>query len=595
MHLNNINLPGWMKRIKAEKVLLEHSTVMFVFILCIAIIIVGWSLTNYFAKFSDSRQRDHFIAEAQNAAVVFEYTQILSLQGIPEDSISSNYKNIVRKLILLKGSNPDYRFVYLMAFREGKVIFLADAEAPDSADYSAPGDIYQEASPELINVFKKGTTLFEGPISDKWGTWVSAIAPIKNHDTGNVIAVIGFDINAQNWLSLIAIYKGFGILITGATLIIILISVALVSRFKSLSAARQARDDLRAIITALKEGVVISDSSGCITSINPIGETIMGVRLNNIAGKPIESIIKKKISAEEEWPVNLEKEFSFDFEFRNPETENTQILNANVGITRDKQGKSIGHVISFHDTTLNHKIEKLKSEIITTAAHELRTPLTSIRGFSELLLNRTNFSETDKQKYLKYINEQSVALGNIIDDLMDISRIEKGMPMRISPSQFEFQSIAKEQAEFFKDNYPKHHIWVDLPAEPLVVHADRGKFDQVLKNLLSNAVKFSPEGGDILIRAEMRDTHALISVWDKGIGMTPGQVQKIFDKFYRVDASTKAPEGIGLGMTIVKYIIEGHGGKICVDSEIGEGTSVHFTLPLASIELKDELINQGKH
>jgi len=244
----------------------------------------------------------------------------------------------------------------------------------------------------------------------------------------------------------------------------------------------------------------------------------------------------------------------------------------------------------------------MKTEFISTAAHELRTPLTSIQGFSEILLMRDDLNPEKKKKYLGYINKQSVALGAIINDLLDISRIESGRSFELNKVPCNAGDAIRQTIPYFAEHYKEHLFEVILPEEPMELYVDKEKMEQVLKNLLSNAVKYSPDGGTICVtakrisdfgmrNAELTDAEEIseirspqsaieISVADQGIGMTPEQVEKVFDKFYRVDASDTAIEGTGLGMTVVKHIVEAHGGTIRIESEFGKGTTVKFTIPI---------------
>jgi len=147
--------------------------------------------------------------------------------------------------------------------------------------------------------------------------------------------------------------------------------------------------------------------------------------------------------------------------------------------------------------------------------------------------------------------------------------------------------IIKDAASYYKDRFPKHHFDILLSEEPAYVDVNKEKIRQVLNNILINAVKFSPEGGlvritgkpEILDFKEKSKIEYQISIEDQGIGMSREQVEKIFDKFFRVDSSNTALEGTGLGMSIVKHIVEAHGGKIRIESELGRGSTVRFTIP----------------
>jgi len=164
-------------------------------------------------------------------------------------------------------------------------------------------------------------------------------------------------------------------------------------------------------------------------------------------------------------------------------------------------------------------------------------------------------------------------------DLLDIARIESGRRFSVSKILCNIGDIIKQVIPYFQEHTKKHHFEVVLPKKPVELHIDKQKMEQVFKNLISNAIKYSPDGGLIQVTGRLSADHFGVSVEDQGVGMIPEQVEKIFDKFYRVDASDKAIEGTGLGMTIVKHIVEIHGGKIWVESELGKGTIVRFTIP----------------
>jgi signal transduction histidine kinase len=254
-------------------------------------------------------------------------------------------------------------------------------------------------------------------------------------------------------------------------------------------------------------------------------------------------------------------------------------MRARTSVIADKEGKQTGIVTIIHDVTHEREVDRMKTEFISTAAHELRTPLTSIQGFSEIMLTRSDITEEEKKRFLSYINKQSVSLTLIVSDLLDIARIESGRGFALNKASYDISDTIRQVIPYFQEHAPQHHFEISIPNQPLVLQADRQKMEQVFKNLISNAVKYSPRGGVIRITGGITDDHFEAAVADNGIGMSTDQVEKIFDKFYRADASDTAIEGTGLGMTIVKHIVEAHGGNIWVESELGKGTTVRFTIP----------------
>lgn len=230
-------------------------------------------------------------------------------------------------------------------------------------------------------------------------------------------------------------------------------------------------------------------------------------------------------------------------------------------------------------------LDQLKSEFISTAAHELRTPVASIMGYIELLSDpemSTPFSEEQREDFLKEIFESSERLTKLIDDILDVSRIESGQSIPLEKRPVSTETLLGKAVDQFKMK-AKHQITLEISQNtPETIEVDVHRINQVMVNLLSNAIKYAPDDSEISILAEREGRHCKVTVVDQGIGMNEQQVARIFDKFYRADASNTAIRGLGLGMSIVKQIIEDHGGAIWVDSSLGEGTKVYFTLPMSN-------------
>jgi len=221
----------------------------------------------------------------------------------------------------------------------------------------------------------------------------------------------------------------------------------------------------------------------------------------------------------------------------------------------------------------------VKSEFMSIASHELRTPMTTLLGYSELLLTRP-LSETQKKEFLGFINEESIRLSKIVDDLLDISRIEsqKDFPFVMKPVQL--AEVLEKNIKFFSGPEIGHRIVTDIEKDLPLVNADPEKLGQIIKNLLDNAIKYSA-GGDIVCKAFVEDNMVCISIRDQGIGISQDDLPRIFDKFYRVERQETARiTGTGLGLSIAKYIVESYNGKIDVKSELGKGTTISFGFPV---------------
>jgi signal transduction histidine kinase len=221
----------------------------------------------------------------------------------------------------------------------------------------------------------------------------------------------------------------------------------------------------------------------------------------------------------------------------------------------------------------------VKSEFLSIASHELRTPLTTLLGFSELLLTRP-LTESQKQEFLGFINEESINLTKIVDGLLDISRIESQRDLGFAKKPVQLAEILAKNIRFYSLAETGHRIVTDVEQDLPLVGADGEKIGQVIKNLLDNAIKYSP-GGDIVCRGFVRDNMVWISVQDQGFGISQQELPRIFDKFYRIEREETAHiTGTGLGLSIAKYIVESHDGRINVESEPGKGTTIGFGLSI---------------
>jgi signal transduction histidine kinase len=221
----------------------------------------------------------------------------------------------------------------------------------------------------------------------------------------------------------------------------------------------------------------------------------------------------------------------------------------------------------------------VKSEFMSIASHQLRTPLTTLLGYSELLLTRP-LTESQKKEFLGFINEESIRLSRIVDDLLDISRIESEKGFGFVKEPVQLDEVLVKNSKFYSRAETGHRILTDIEQDLPLVSADGEKIGQLIKNLLDNAIKYSTDG-DIVCRAFKKDNMVWVSIQDHGMGISQEDIPHIFDKFYRVEGEETAHvSGTGLGLSIAKYIVESHDGKIDLQSELGKGTTIGFGLPI---------------
>jgi signal transduction histidine kinase len=225
-----------------------------------------------------------------------------------------------------------------------------------------------------------------------------------------------------------------------------------------------------------------------------------------------------------------------------------------------------------------------KSEFLANMSHELRTPLNAVIGFSEVLLQRMFGALNDKQdEYLKDIYASGQHLLSLINDILDLSKVEAGR-MELAPVPFHLPTALENAVTLVKERAGRHGIALQVDVDPRLdeVVGDERKVKQVVLNLLSNAVKFTPEGGRISLKARRMDGMVEIAVSDTGIGIAPEDQAAIFEEFRQVGSDeTRKQEGTGLGLTLAKKFVELHGGRIWVESELGLGSTFTFTLPVS--------------
>lgn len=250
---------------------------------------------------------------------------------------------------------------------------------------------------------------------------------------------------------------------------------------------------------------------------------------------------------------------------------------------RQSYAATVAQILYCRDVTYETAVDQMKSEFLSTAAHELRTPMASILGFSELLLTRA-FDESTRMDLLETIHKQSELMASILNELLDLARIEARRGKDFVFEQLDLGDLLLEGVSVYSPPSGRSKPTLQLYGEDIKVRADPKKLLQVISNILSNAYKYSPKGGEVSVQSlpmVQVDGHwmAGFSITDQGIGMTPSQLDRVCERFYRADTSGKIP-GTGLGMSIVKEIIELHHGRVEISSQLGEGSRVRILLPV---------------
>jgi signal transduction histidine kinase len=243
-------------------------------------------------------------------------------------------------------------------------------------------------------------------------------------------------------------------------------------------------------------------------------------------------------------------------------------------------GEVWGGVHVAQEISDQKKLEKMKDEMLSAVSHEMRTPLTAMLGFVEYLLeNEVEPQQT--REFLRTVHRETERLSELISNFLDLQRLQAELE-NYSFEELHVLLLLSETVQLFAKASRKHPVVLDCPADLPLVRGDNKRLQQVLKNLLTNAIRYSPEGGQVTVGARQEGQMITIFVQDQGMGIPHQALNRIFDRFYRVDDSARRiPGGIGLGLALVREVIRAHGGTIWVESALGKGSTFYFTLPVA--------------
>jgi len=242
----------------------------------------------------------------------------------------------------------------------------------------------------------------------------------------------------------------------------------------------------------------------------------------------------------------------------------------------------------LHDITRDREAARMKNDFVSHVSHELKTPLASISAYAEMLADGEAKDEQTLQQFCSVIQSQAQRLTRLIDDILNISRIESGLT-KVKKENNSVALIIRDAAEMMTSYAQEKNITLNTQAPILYDQAyiDRDMISQVVINLLSNAVKYTPSGGSVTVRSEVNEleNRIVVTVTDTGVGIPAEALEHLFGKFYRVEANNKYAKGTGLGLNLVKQIVETvHGGKVFVTSTPGKGSTFGFELPLAAAQ-----------
>jgi len=376
----------------------------------------------------------------------------------------------------------------------------------------------------------------------------------------------------------------------------------LVDRYRQVARALQGQlDDLRlrtgvierqkhqteAILYSLSDAVIVLDEFDRVILANRAAEQMFGFDGKQAEHRPVADLIGPDQRALVEFLQQSRK--------GKGEASRRQIERINGGAkatydcvaccVQDEKGKPCGVVAVLHDVTRDKEVSQIKNDFVGYVSHELKTPLASITAYAEMLMDGEADDEQTRREFVAVIQSQAKRLNRLIEDILNISRIESGLvPLRKIPLSLAI--LVEEQVQMIKSYAEERHIRIVGP-NPIVydqVVADRDMMSLVIVNLLSNAVKYTSSGGSVTVETDVDEIRSVarVSVTDTGTGIPPDELEHLFEKFYRAPANANRTEGTGLGLNLVKQIVERlHGGCVFVQSQVGTGSTFGFELSLA--------------
>lgn len=357
---------------------------------------------------------------------------------------------------------------------------------------------------------------------------------------------------------------------------------SIIANLQLYRAVLHEREELMQTFESLTSGLLLISPEGKVTQMNSAARDVLGAP-QDVLGRWFREVVKLEdlldfmssgMSGKDTPPFEMTMDLNG--------MERTYAVQGSQ--VRGEDGKSLGFVTIFNDVTNQKNLDKMKSSFVAMASHELRTPLTAIKGFSSTLLEAVDegiYGAEDQKEFLGIIVSECDRLRRLIDDLLNTARIESGQSLKPNYERFELVPLLEKVQRVQSQASHKHKVELEIHDQmPQSIIGDEDKFDQILTNLLNNAIKYS-EGGTITIHAWDAGENIKIGIQDQGIGIPSDQVEKVFERFHRVNNDdNRKIYGTGLGLFLVKHLVEQiHLGHIWAESELGVGSTFYFEVP----------------
>lgn len=358
----------------------------------------------------------------------------------------------------------------------------------------------------------------------------------------------------------------------------------------------EEKEKLVHTIESLYGGLILIGGNGKVMQMNARAREIFNV-VHDPVGKAYKDVLKhdsavaildRMLTAPEQLNGSGEEEGhgAEEISVADPETEEERIFQVHPAPVRAEDHHLIGTVIILNDITEIRNLERMKTEFVAIAAHELRTPMTPIKGFISMLAQDEfdSFGFDERREYYEIIEQNVDRLQRLINDLLNVTRIERGIKLQLFWEEVNLCELAEAVFEIQRGmtNTDKHPLALDADPNPTYATVGKDQMEQILQNLVSNAIKYSPDGGEvrIILREEPEQGTVLVGVKDSGTGIPESAKNKLFKPYRRIhNEKTKGVKGTGIGLFLVKELVEAHGGNIWVDSELDKGTTFWFRIP----------------
>lgn len=359
------------------------------------------------------------------------------------------------------------------------------------------------------------------------------------------------------------------------------IQIKLVGRQKS---------SIEDIIYSIHDAVIVTDGFDRLSMANEAAAELFGLDIESAKLKQLEEILGERdpkfVEMIQQSRQSKIPHVRREVNITDTQTKDQRTFDCLLSSMFSNDGEVSGVVAVLHDITREKEVSQMKNEFVSHVSHELKTPLASINAYAEMLADGEAEDEDTMKEFCSVIQSQAQRLNRLIEDILNISRIESGL-IKVNKENVSLTVLIKDAVEMIKSYAAEKNITVNLKADIVFdqVSADKDMMSQVIVNLLSNAVKYTEPGGEVSIGAEVDESEktVIVKVTDTGVGIPEDKVDQVFNKFYRVSENDKYAKGTGLGLNLVKQIVENvHDGSVFVKSKVGHGSTFGFKVPLRS-------------